>query len=118
MQQEADLAHQESIGDIQSQSADTEALTNPLQEKNTFTSLGALVQPTLFQQYQHKIFTEYMNIKTRAYEFISPATAFMQMEKKYLGWMSELELLAREKKTEAAMVDKCTALLWWHLVLP
>src|SRR5205085_11491949 len=83
----------------------------PLQEKNTFTSLGALVQPTLFQQYQHKIFTEYMNIKTRAYEFISPATAFMQMEKKYLGWMSELELLAREKKTEAAMVDKCTALL-------
>jgi len=102
-----------------------------LEDDKKFPGLHALGKPSLFQQYQDKIFNEYMALRTGKGEgFIPVGTTFIEMEEKFLLWLRELEQLrsdAREKGTVQGdtgeivppeTVDKCIALLWWNLVRP
>jgi hypothetical protein len=73
-----------------------------LQEDEKFPHLPALVKPSLFQQYQDKIFTEYMALRAvgKGDPFIPVGTTFIQMEEKFLLWMRELEHLRTRKKDD------------------
>ena len=45
---------------------------------------------------------------------------FLKLKDEYIVWLEELEILKMEgqgREVEREM-DKCIALLWWHLVCP